>query len=359
MRLPLLPDTEGEVDVAQSARMIDWAMGHGVNYYDSAYTYLNQKSESIVGEILSGYHRDRYYLATKMPTWLLTSDDDLPRFFEEQLRRCRTDYFDFYLAHNLNVGNFANAKKYRTFAFLEEMRREGKIRRLGFSYHGRPDRLPEVLEAAHWEFAQIQVNYIDWEGPLNARGQYELLTEQGLPIVVMEPVRGGVLAGLPDRAADLLRAGAPGQSAAAVALRFVGQLPGVMTVLSGMSTMAQVEENVDVFSPLRPLSDRERAAVDEVVRFYRENMPIPCTACRYCLDDCPQQIAIPELFANYNHYMLEKGNQQFFVANNTIPAERRADRCIGCGACAAHCPQGIDIPGYLEKTAELAKVLQW
>jgi predicted aldo/keto reductase-like oxidoreductase len=354
MRLPLIDNKPGQIDYPQAQKMIDRAFEMGVNYFDTAWPYHEKQSEVFVGEALSKYPRDRYFLASKMPTWetFASPREDMEKLFSEQLKKCRVDYFDFYLVHSLDTEHLENCRKYQMYEFLKEKKDEGKIRRLGFSFHANSELLEEIVTSYTWDFAQIQLNYLDWE-LLNARGLYEYLTREGLPVIVMEPVRGGALATLNDTAANLLKKANPQGSISSWAIRFAASLPNVMTVLSGMSTQEQVEDNLKTLSDFKPLDDGEYRVISEAVTAYRASGTIPCTGCRYCID-CPQGVAIPRIFSQYNLYQVEKNKGRFANNYRSLLEREKAHNCVTCGLCMTHCPQQIKIPDLLKDIAAFA-----
>ncbi|MDR1316591.1 MAG: aldo/keto reductase [Spirochaetales bacterium] len=356
MRLPLVAPDKPEIDYGLGRKMIDRAFECGVNYFDTAWMYHQGLSETFIGEALSKYPRESFYLATKMPAWLASSPAEVEKIFSEQLRKCRTEYFDFYLAHNLARGNFKRFQELEIYEFLAKKKAEGKIRRLGFSFHDNPEILEMVASAYPWEFAQIQLNYVDWE-TLDAKRQYEILTDRNIPVIVMEPVRGGALAGLNEKALGILKKADPGAGPVSWALRFAGSLPNVFTVLSGMSSPAQVEDNLATFENFRPLSAAEQDVLKETAAAYRASGTIPCSGCRYCMP-CPVGVDIPRVFAIYNHYKaLNDAHMAPIVFRNTyitLLETEKAHNCAECGQCQSHCPQGIKIPGHMKDIAAFA-----
>lgn len=353
MRLPVLEGDKSKIDYPQAEKMLDMAFRGGVNYFDTAYPYHEGKSEVFVGDVLSKRDRSGYYLASKMPTWeLAKSEDDVRRIFDEQLRRCKTDYFDFYLAHSFDPEHFERFKRLRMYDFLRKKKEEGCIRRLGFSFHSNPDLLARIVEGYEWEFAQIQLNYVDWD-LLNARRFYEYLEAHKLPVIVMEPVRGGALASLNEKAAGILRAARPEASLASWAIRFAASLPHVMTVLSGMSSPEQMEDNLKTFDPFTPLSPEEQEILRRAAQAYNDSGTVPCTGCRYCMD-CPSGVNIPVVFRQYNHYQVSKKRDVFDGLYRYLPEKEKAHNCVSCGACVKLCPQGIDIPRFMGEIAAFA-----
>lgn len=350
MRLPQLSPDGPEIDYGTVKQMIDRAMKAGCNYFDTAYMYHDGRSERCLGDLLKAYPRDSYYLTDKMPVWFARDTAGIERIFREQLERCRTDYFDFYMLHSLNSANWELAQKYKACEFLERMKKEGKIRRLGFSFHDSPEVLRKIVDAREWDFAQIQLNYLDWE-LYRSREQYEILTGAGIPVIVMEPLRGGALAALSPDASDILRKADPHSSNAAWAFRYVASLPNVLCVLSGMTLPEHVEDNIRTFSPLKPLTGSERKTLDQALAAYRKRLAVPCTACRYCMP-CPAGVEIPKIFGLYNQYKIS-GNKWLFTNNyNVLPEDAKIASCVNCGKCTKHCPQKIQIPAELRKIAK-------
>lgn len=352
MRLPKLDPEKPDIDYVKAQEIIDYAYSHGVNYFDTAYVYHGGQSESFIGQALKKYPRESYFLATKMPIWCVKKQEDVERIFNEQLQKCQVEYFDFYLFHAQDAGNFKKCQEFDVYEFLSKMKAEGKIRRLGFSFHDTPEVLRHICDTYDWDFAQIQLNYLDWEMQ-DARTQYQILADRGIPVVVMEPVRGGALASPCDAANILFREERPDKSVASWAIRFVASLPGVLTVLSGMSDMEQVRDNVDTMTNFEPLTERDREIIDAALEAYRKKDTVPCTGCRYCMD-CPFGVDIPKMFALYNHFVLDKDEEDYLEAYRAQPEETLADKCRACGACLSKCPQHIKIP---EKMAAIRETV--
>ena len=345
MRLPKVDPEKEDIDYEKAQEIIDYAYANGVNYFDTAYGYHGGQSELFVGQALKKYPRESFFLASKMPIWCVKEKGDVERIFNEQLQRCQTDYFDFYLFHSQNAANFQKCQEFGVYEFLSQMKAEGKIRRLGFSFHDTPEVLRHICDTYPWDFAQIQLNYLDWEMQ-DAKTQYQILNDREIPVIVMEPVRGGALAS-PCEAADILfREERPDKSVASWAIRFAASLPGVLTVLSGMSNMEQVRDNVDTMTRFEPLTDREREVIDEALEAYRKKDTVPCTGCRYCMD-CPFGVDIPKMFSLYNHYVLDRDGEDYLEAYEAQPESERADQCQACGACMKKCPQHIRIPDQM------------
>lgn len=359
MRLPVVDGDDAKIDEPAAFEMVDYAMDHGVNYYDTAWGYHGGNSELVVGRALARHPREAFNLASKFPGYDLSNMGKTEEIFAKQLEKCQVDYFDFYLVHNvceMNIDAYLDDEKYGTVTYLKKMRDEGKIRHLGFSCHGEMDVLKRFLEAYgdDMEFCQLQVNYLDWTFQ-DAKGKVELAQSYGLPIWVMEPLRGGQLCRLSGDVAGKLAAARPDFTQAGWALRFLQTLPEVTTVLSGSSTLDQMKENIALFEEEAPLSDGDLrtllAAADDMVR----GNVLPCTACRYCTSHCPQGLDIPRLLALYNEHKLTKGGFIAPMAVGTMPEDKRPGACIGCGSCSAVCPQQIDIPAALAEFAEMLK----
>lgn len=361
MRLPLVPgDPSGQVDEKKTEEMVDYAIAHGVNYFDTAYPYHNGESERIIGRLLKKYKRDQYYLATKYPGHQLSESYNPAEIFEEQLKKCGVDYFDFYLLHNVyenSIQTYTDPRWGIVDYFLEQ-KKAGRIRHLGFSSHGSLDNLREFLDlyGDKMEFCQIQLNYLDWTLQ-NGKGKYDLLTERGIPVWVMEPVRGGKLAKLSDEDERKLRAERPQESTSAWAFRFLQGLPNVKMVLSGMSNMEHMQDNVHTFEERKILSEREDAVILGIAEGMKNS--IPCTACRYCCSDCPKGLDIPALLAAYNELRFDPA-MNVSMRLEALPEEKRPSACTGCGKCAQICPQKIDIPAAMKDFADrLSKMPSW
>lgn len=354
MRLPQKGDgANAPIDWEASARIIDYALEHGVNYFDTAWVYNNGESERCLGAALKRHEvdRDKYYIADKFN---IDATTDYKMVFEEQLRRLQTPYIDFYLIHCLMDSNMQRYLDSGAIEYFLEQKRQGRIRYLGFSCHSSLETLRTFADHHDWDFAQLQINYYDWRYSATAQ-EYRILEERNIPCIVMEPVRGGKLAALPPQAEQLLRAAHPDWSMAAWAMRFVQTLPNVKVVLSGMSNMEQIEDNVRTFSVPDPgLTDSDKALLDEACAMFRAYIHIPCTACRYCTADCPQQINIPEFISVYNKF---KVNGTWGIKSDlaAIVTEGRPADCIACGACMGHCPQAIQIPDHMASIAEMEK----
>ena len=358
MRLPVLED--GSVNEPLAAEMVRYAMDHGVNYFDTAYPYHGGMSEVVVGKALADYPRDSFYLATKYPGHQISASYDPAAVFEEQLKKCGVEYIDFYLLHNVYENSIKTYMdpQWGIVDYFVEQKRLGRIRHLGFSCHGGLDILREFLDRYGdvMEFCQIQLNWLDWKLQ-DAKGKYELLTERGIPVWVMEPVRGGRLAKLSEGEEALLKGLRPGESIPAWGFRWLQGLPNVTMVLSGMSDMAQMRDDIETFSQEKPLSQAEVNTLYSVAEGMMD--AIPCTACRYCCDGCPQGLDIPMLLGLYNDLRYAPSMIASMRAE-AVPEDKRASACIGCGRCAQICPQRINIPQMMQDfTAALAKLPSW
>ena len=347
MRLPVIDGKSSDINEKEVAEMVDIAIKNGVNYFDTAWMYHRGNAETVIGRALAKYPRESFYLATKFPGFSQKQVESKEEIFETQLKKCGVDYFDFYLLHNVYEKSMEVYldPKWGILDYFREQKRLGRIRHLGFSSHGRVDNLCAFLDACgeDMEFCQIQLNYLDWT--LQEAGRkYEILRERNIPIWVMEPVRGGRLAAPGEDAIARMKQARSDTSPASWAFRFLQDLPGVSMVLSGMSNMAQMVDNVATFEAPAPLSEAERAMLFDIAESMKNS--VPCTACRYCCDGCPAGLDIPLLLSAYNEIRFSPtSNVKMRV--EAIPEEKQPTSCIGCGACAAVCPQNIDIPGAM------------
>ena len=346
MRLPVIGGDDSKIDETAAEKMVDYAMEHGINYYDTAWGYHGGQSELVIGRALNRYPRESYYLATKFPGYDLSNMDKVEEIFEKQLKKCGVEYFDFYLFHNvceMNIDAYLD-DKYGIYRYLMKQKRAGRIRHLGFSAHGSYDVMKRFLEAygEGMEFCQIQLNYLDWNFQ-DAKGKLELLAEHQLPVGVMEPLRGGKLAELSEEDAELLKNLRPDESVPAWAFRFLQSIPGVTMVLSGMSNSEQLRENIQTFEEEKPLNSKEMEKLLKIANNMVEKIALPCTACRYCVSHCPQGLDIPALLALYNEHCVTDGGFIAPMALSAIPEEKRPGACIGCRSCEAVCPQQIKV----------------
>ncbi len=354
MRLPKLKDNEDTIDRDEAFRLIDLAMKSGVNYYDTAYFYHGGDSEAFAREALSRYPRESFCLATKLPgSYMRDEGKHTEEIFNGQLEKCGVDYFDFYLLHAVNRDIMKTFEADKSYEYLTEQKKLGKIRYLGFSYHGDLEFFEELVDKYKWDFVQLQINYYDWEAQ-NAKAYYKILEDRNIPCIVMEPVRGGSLHTLNDDARAVFDE-LGDASYASYALRYVAQLPNVLTTLSGMSTYEQVVDNIETFKECKPLTPEESEAVEKANVLFRKNFAVPCTDCKYCVEHCPANVDIPLNFKAYNEYNKTREKSDFNKEYALVPDNRKATLCIECGVCKSHCPQQIDIPRGLKKVKELAE----
>ena len=350
MRLPVQKDQPGTpIDRAKAQEMIDYAMASGINYYDTAFVYHGGESEKFLGEAFLKYPRESYYLATK---FFYMADPDYKAVFREQLSRLKTDYIDFYLIHGIFENTVEKYIDCGCIEYFSKLKEEGKIKYLGFSSHAGIEKFKAFTERRQWDFAQIQLNYYDWFYG-QAKQEYEILHDLNIPIIAMEPVRGGRLAALSAETEKMLKQARPEWSVASWALRWVSKLPGVQVVLSGMSTMEQLRENAALFTDSVSLSDDEEKILQKACNTFRSEVQVPCTECRYCCNDCPAEINIPEILKIYNNYKIDGG----WALNGIKDADSKgkpAD-CTECGSCNEHCPQSIDVKSIMKELAEKQK----
>ncbi len=346
MRLPVLDGDDSKIDETAVKEMVAYAMEHGVNYYDTAWGYHDGNSEIVMGRALKEYPRDRFYLATKFPGYDLSNMTKVEEIFEKQLNKCQVEYFDFYLFHNvceMNIEQYLD-EKYGIYDYLMKQKENGRIRHLGFSAHGSYDVMERFLQkyGSSMEFCQIQLNYLDWSFQ-DAKAKVELLKKYRIPVWVMEPLRGGRLANLSDEEEARLKTMRPDEKIPAWAFRFLQSIPEVTVVLSGMSDMEQMKENIRTFQEQKPLSEKEMknllAMADEMVR----KIVLPCTACRYCVSHCPQGLDIPTLLSLYNEHCFTEGGFIAPMALSSYSSDKLPSACLGCRSCEAVCPQQIKV----------------
>ena len=373
MRWPMKSIEEGKkvIDQDEVNRLVDHALACGVNYFDAAPVYLQAECEAATGEALSRHPRESYYIATKLSNFKDASREEGIRMYKASLEAFRTDHIDYYLLHSIKDGETFRKRFLDNglIDFLMEERKAGHIRNLGFSFHGNQqgfDELMDLHEKYHWDFVQIQLNYMDWNhaGRRNTNASYlqAELDKRGIPSIIMEPLLGGRLADAPDHIVDRLKEMNPQGSIASWAFRFAGSHDGVLTVLSGMSCIEHLQDNLKTYSPLVPLTDQEKAVLEDIARLRSEYPEIPCTQCQYCMP-CPYGLDIPSIFTHYNKCVNEgfinddkedseyrKDRRAYLVSyDRAIPTLRQADRCISCGICVSKCPQHIAIPGEIRK----------
>ncbi len=358
MRLPVKEGDDSRIDEKQAAEMFDYALGHGVNYFDTAWGYHSGQSEVVTGKILSAYPRERFFLASKFPGYDLSNMGKTEEIFEKQLEKCRVDHFDFYLVHNvceLNIDAYLD-EGYGTMDYLRRQKADGRIRHLGFSAHGAMPVLKRFLEkyGADMEFCQLQINWLDWKFQ-SADQKAELVKAYGLPLWVMEPLRGGKLAALPEADMEKLKTFRPDESAAGWAFRFLQSLPEVTVTLSGMSDFEQVRQNIRTFETDRPLNEAEKAALAAIAERMTGETSLPCTACRYCTSHCPRHLDIPELIKLYNEHRFTGGGFIAPMVMGTLPEDKRPSACIGCRSCEKVCPQQIRISEMMKDFTQRLK----
>ena len=346
MRLPVVDGDDASIDMARTAEIIDYAYQNGINYFDTAWGYHNGNSELAAGQCLSAYPRESYYLASKFPGYDNSNMPKVKEIFEEQLKKCRTPYFDFYLFHNVYEGNIDDYlnPKFGIFEYLMEQKNNGRIRHLGFSAHGSIEVIRRFLDAygEQMEFGQLQLNYMDWHFQ-KAKEKAELLQKSGVPIWVMEPLRGGKLAKADEHMTKELSAMRPEETVPAWAFRFLQTIPGVTMVLSGMSDMEQLKENIAIWQEDKPLSKEEFDRLTELADEETRKGGLPCTSCHYCTSHCPQKLPIPELIALYNEHKITGGGFLAPMAVGSMPEKERPANCVGCHSCEQVCPQQIKI----------------
>ena len=355
MRLPTIDGDNGRINKQAAAEMVNVAIKSGINYFDTAWGYHNGQSEPVIGEILSQYPRDTYYLASKFPGYDLSNMDKVETIFEKQLERCRVEYFDFYLIHNVcetNVDAYIDPQ-YGILSYLRKQKQEGRIRHFGFSVHGSTETMNRFLEVYgdDMEFCQVQLNYLDLTFQ-KADEKLAVLKQRGIPVWVMEPLRGGKLATLPDAYAEKLKAVRPDETVPGWAFRFLQSIPEVTVTLSGMSNMQQLVENIRTFEEDKPLDEAEMQALLRVADEMAQTVALPCTACRYCTEYCPMGLDIPKIIEAYNEHTMTGGG---FLANlwiGMLAEDKRPKACIGCHACEAVCPQQIKITDMMHTFAE-------
>jgi predicted aldo/keto reductase-like oxidoreductase len=362
MRLPLEETgNHGSVNQELSAQMIDCFLEKGFTYFDTAYVYHAGLSETTAKKALvERYPRGRFTLADKLPIWLIKETEDCQKYFNEQLERCGVDYFDYYLLHGLGGKSYEDALRYGGFEFMQTIKAEGKVRHIGFSFHDKASLLDRILtEHPEMEFVQLQINYIDWDNEgIQSRKCYETAVKYKKPVIVMEPVKGGTLAAIPEKAEKLLKEHNPGMSVPSWAIRYAASLEGVVMVLSGMSNLEQIKDNTGYMQDFKPLSEEEQAILEQAVKYIEESIAIPCTTCRYCVDTCPRDIPIPDYFGLYNNKK-QSVEQAFYVQDlyykRRSEGHGKASECIECGECEKHCPQHLTIPQFLKIVAERSK----
>lgn len=354
MRLPVIDGDDSRIDEPKAAEIIDYAYDHGINYFDTAWGYHGGNSELVVGRALKKYPRDTFYLADKFPGYDLSNMPKVREIFEQQLVKCQVDYFDFYLFHNvceMNIDAYLDPQ-YGIYDYLMEQKKKERIRHLGFSCHGRMDVLKRFLEAygKDMEFCQIQLNWLDWSFQ-DAKEKVELLKSWNIPVWVMEPLRGGKLLSQDPEAVKALNAVAPGRDLAEWSFRFLQAIPGVTVVLSGMTAMDQIKENVKIWESDAPLSEAEMAALEDLSQQIQKKGTLPCTACHYCTSHCPKELDIPYMMSLYNEHVLTGGGFIAPMALMAVDRDHWPTECLHCHSCEEVCPQQLKISDMMEKFA--------
>lgn len=354
MRLP--KDKQGQIKLDEVQRMVDSYMERGFNYFDTAYVYEGSE-EAIRQTLVEKYPRDVYTLADKLPAWKLTCQEDVERIFQESLNRTGVDYFDFYLLHSVEKSHYPTYEKYQCFDFIQEMKKQGKIKYMGFSFHDDADFLDKVLtEHPEIDFVQLQLNYLDWENEvIQSRRNYEVARKHHKPIIVMEPIKGGTLASFSDDIEKIYKDYAPQKSIASWALRYVASLDGVMTILSGMSNAQQMNDNLDTMTHFEKINNEEAKLIKQVTDQVLSYPTIPCTKCRYCTPGCPMHIQIPDLFTAYNSAKMYGENRRYdtYYKDHSTGDYQPAKACIACGQCESVCPQHLEIISLLKEVSEV------
>lgn len=358
MRLPVKNGVYADIDADATAEMVDYAITHGVNYFDTAWGYHDGESERVMGSLLNRYPRESWYLASKFPGYDLANMDKVESIFEQQLKKCGVEYFDFYLFHNvceLNIEQYLDPK-YGVYDYLIAQKKNGRIKHLGCSVHGTYDTMKRFFDAygKDMEFCQLQLNYVDWKFQ-NAEAKVRLCEEYGVPVWVMEPVRGGMLASLSEQRTALLKSMRPDESVVAWAFRFLQSLPSVAVTLSGMSDFSQVKQNIEIFSEDKPLDNREMTALLDMAEKMFRKESLPCTGCRYCTSHCPMGLDIPRMIELYNEHIFTGGGFRAPMALAAMPEDKQPSACIGCRSCEAVCPQQIKISEMMSDFVEKLK----
>ena len=365
MRLPVINGNDADIDEAEAIRLVDKAYESGVNYFDTAWGYHGGNSEIVMGKALKKYPRDSFYLSTKFPGYDVSNFGKVEEIFEKQLEKCQVEYFDFYFMHNvteLNIEQYLDDEKYHTFSYLMEQRKKGRIKHLGFSCHGNLDTMKRFLDryGEYMEFGMIQMNFLDYEFQ-DARVKADMLNERNIPIWVMEPLRGGMLTKLPEDGMKRLEELRPGVKPVEWAFRFEQSIPGVKMILSGMSQMDQMMENISIFDEKKPLNEKEIAVLTDIAKGMVNGKIVPCTSCKYCVSHCPKGLDIPSFMWHYNETKFTGGGFISAMYIMSLPKDKVPAACIGCRKCEKVCPQTIKISEAIKEldsmTAGMVKAM--
>lgn len=359
MRLPQTDKNDpAKVDIEEVKKMADAYIKNGGKYFDTAYPYHNGASEPALKEaVVERYPREDFIVATKLPVFSVEKPEDMERFFNEQLEKCGVEYFDYYLIHNINEMTHHAVYDFDAFEFVRQKKREGKIKNIGFSLHDKSEALIEALEAfPDCDFIQLQINYLDWENySIEAKKCYEIACEHNKPVIVMEPVKGGALANLPEKAEKILKEYDPDSENVSYALRFCNELDNVFMILNGVSSLEQMESSINIFKDIKPLTDEEHKLIDEVKDIVNDLTPIKCTECNYCIEHCPVNIPISKYFSTYNANYINKTQDGdaldalvYYLVLSQKEENGAANECIECNACVKYCPQHLEIPELLK-----------
>lgn len=352
MRFPLSNEEKNIIDTDLLTTMVDKFMENGFNYFDTAHVYHKGQSEEILKKVLvDRYPRKAYIIADKLPIFNLEKEEDMQKIFDEQLNRLSIDYFDYYMLHNVSTKHEEKFTKIDSFSFIKEKKKEGKIRHIGISCHDTPEFLEDILQKhPEIEFVQLQINYLDWQDDtIQSKRCYDIATKYDKKVIVMEPLKGGSLINIPQKAKELFKNYNNQQSIASWAMRFVAGLENVMIVLSGMQTPQALTDNINTLSKFEKITPDEEGIIEEAVNIFKKEKIIPCTGCNYCIDSCPQKIPIPKYLQVYNTQKLLNQNHSSMYYRNISSRYPKSSQCISCKNCILHCPQSIDIPKYMEK----------